>query len=98
MPLFYLSNEYDYETVLDSITLVNIISGDQEFSEWTVWIVVLFTICYSMMGHTLIYYFEAKRKELKKKEGKEDYLELTETQIATHVLILKGVNSKLSKR
>ena len=72
---------------MDMITLVNLIGE----GSYNVWIVLFFTILYSVMGHMLLYQFEEKRKELKI-EANQDPLELTESEITTHTILLRGLN------
>lgn len=72
------------------LTLVNVYNVEGQ--EYNVWIVIFFTVLYSVMGHILLYSFEEKRKELKV-ESKDDPTELTEAEIAMHSLLLRGLNT-----
>lgn len=71
--------------MLEYMTLVNA-SG----SSYRVWIVFFFTMVYSLMGHMFLYFFEEKKKSFKSKLN-EDPTELTEVDISSHSLILKGL-------
>lgn len=74
------------------LTLVNVYNVEGQ--EYNVWIVIFFTVLYSVMGHILLYSFEEKRKELKV-ESKDDPTELTEAEIAMHSLLLRGLNTDI---
>jgi hypothetical protein len=59
-----------------------------------VWVVFFFTVVYSMFGHILLYFFEEKRKQLSV-EFKEDASDITDAEISSHSVLLRGINRSL---
>lgn len=64
---------------------------------YRVWIVFFFTMAYSIMGHLFLYFFEAKKKQLKS-HIHEDPSKLTDVNIATHSLMLRGIRKWIPRQ
>lgn len=73
-------------SILEYLTFVNAVG-----EPYRVWIVFFFTIIYSIMGHSFLYFLEAKNKKLKSRLH-EDPSELTDVNIAHHCLMLRGLS------
>jgi len=68
---------------------------DDQKNEFVVWIVFFFTVVYSMLGHLLIYFFEDKMRVLPSLGSKNNAI-LTNSEIAQHSLMIRGINKHLS--
>jgi len=89
LPMF-ATGEAQEVTSLETLTLTNIME-----ESYKAYVVLFFTVLYSMMGHMLLFFFDEKRKQWKVDTENMDPTEMTEIEISYHSLIVRGVNESV---
>jgi hypothetical protein len=77
-------------SVLDKMTMNNAMGY-----YYRAWVILFFTVIYSMLGHMLLFFFEEKRRQWKINVQNMDPSEMTDVEISMHSLLLRGVNKEM---
>ena len=91
LPMFVEANK-DPESDLSSLQKMTIINATDKYAE--MWVAFVFTVCYSIGAHVMMYFYERKRRKLKMKTLSEDQ-EISESDISQHTILIRGINRKL---